>query len=1291
MAFINGSDGGDTLTGTLDGDHIVGGAGNDAINGSNGDDLIEGGDDDDQLTGGVGDDTVLGGDGNDFLSGGPGDDVMDGGAGHDNFFDDNGSGTMIGGSGNDSFEVWTTGNAAETVVVDGGAGDDRLDLLVYGPHLIQADMGDGDDEVDVAGVWGSHVELTLGAGRDIVSIPAFHSTSIGQANVEIMDFETGANGDRIDWLDLLSFVLTGWDQSSSPFASGHVRLVQSGADARLQIDLDGGGDEYVTLLTFRDRQVSDFTFENLDGYSSDGTIPAPLNLQGGDGADLLIGAAGNDLIEGHGEHDRIYGGAGDDLLRGGDALDELLGELGNDRLEGGAGGDNLDGGLGDDLVYGEADDDYLTSIFGNDMLDGGAGDDRFYIRRYIDQADHVTALGGDGSDRIEIISSGASSVIIDGGSGDDVVTFTVLGGDADVTLGAGSDRIVLGGQAAYHLLDEGSILVRDFAAGDGGDVVHFDDFLVGTLYGWQYDNPFGSGFVQLVQSGGDALLQVRGTLGGAFRTIVTFQNVQASTFTTANFDGYPPDGSPVPGLEIAGTPDSDELRGGTGADAIDGLGADDRIYGGAGADSIQGGDGNDVIYGEIGEDEIHGGAGNDWLDGGVGGDQLYGEDGNDVFADYMGPGRMFGGAGDDEFNLTRIEGQEETLEIYGGDDDDVAFLNVRGASHFTLDMGNGDDRVQILALLNGTVSLTLGAGADLITIFQIHPTQPMGMLVVEDFEAGDSGDSLSLIPALGSGLLNWDPDSNPFDSGHLRLVQDGSSAVLQIDRDGGADDLETLITFANSDATFFTEINLGFRPDAIYGTAGADTLGDGPGGVKLAGGAGDDVYVVAHPGDTIVELAGEGSDEVRTALAVYSLAGSANVEKLTATSDFNHDFRGNGGDNVVTGAGGNDFIRLQDGGVDTAIGAGGNDVFLFGAALTSADIVDGGIGNDQVAIQGDYSGGLTLGAGFTSVESFAILPGSDTRFGDTAGNFYDYDLTTVNANVAPGVLMIIDANRLRPGEDFTFNGSAETDGNFFLYGGGGTDTLLGGSNNDTFYFGENGQFGASDHVDGGVSGTDQLGLRGNYTIVFGANQLVSIESIGMVSAQDTRFGALGTSYNYNLTMNDGNLAAGVRMTVDAAPLRPSESLTFNGSAELDGWFRIFGGQGSDTITGSQSADIISGGLGSDNLRGAGGADTFLYRSVADSLLSQRDSILDFSTGDRIDLSQIDAVSGTPANDAFHFIGSAAFSGAAGELRATFYAGNGLWTVSGDVNGDGVADIEFFVTSDHPITGGDFTL
>jgi serralysin len=502
------------------------------------------------------------------------------------------------------------------------------------------------------------------------------------------------------------------------------------------------------------------------------------------------------------------------------------------------------------------------------------------------------------------------------------------------------------------------------------------------------------------------------------------------------------------------------------------------------------------------------------------------------------------------------------------------------------------------------------------------------------------------------------------------------------------------LLFEGDPRSLIENVVAGSAADTIIGNVADNLIDGGLGADSMTGGAGSDVYIVDNEADLVIELAGEGNDEIRTGLANLSLVAFANVEKLAATSDLAHDFRGNGGDNVVTGAGGNDFLRLQDGGIDSVQSGAGNDVILFGATLTSADSVDGGIGIDQIAIQGDYAGGLTLGVGIVSVESFAILPGSDARFGDSAGNFYSYNLTTIDQNVAAGVQMVIDANRLRLGEDFTFNGSAESDGRFFVYGGGGTDTLLGGLGNDTFYFGEANQFGAADHVDGGAAGTDQLGLRGNYTIIFGATQLVSIESIGMVSAQDTRFGALGSAYNYNLTMNDGNLAAGVRMTVDAAPLRGAETLTFDGSAELDGSFRIFGGTGADTISGSQNGDLITGGTGADSLRGGGGADIFVYRTAADSSAGNADHILDFTGGgDRIDLSSIDADSAAAGDQAFHFIGSDAFSGTAGELRAVFDSADNVWAVSADSDGDGLADLFILVTTTgpDPLASGDFSL
>ena len=291
--------------------------------------------------------------------------------------------------------------------------------------------------------------------------------------------------------------------------------------------------------------------------------------------------------------------------------------------------------------------------------------------------------------------------------------------------------------------------------------------------------------------------------------------------------------------------------------------------------------------------------------------------------------------------------------------------------------------------------------------------------------------------------------------------------------------------------------------------------------------------------------------------------------------------------------------------------------------------------------------------------------------------------------------MVIDANRLRVGEDFSFNGSAESDGAFFLYGGGGTDTFLGGSNNDTFYFGENGQFGATDRVDGGVSGTDQLGLRGNYTIVFGASQLTSIESIGMVSAQDTRFGALGSRYDYNLTMNDGNRR---RRSADDGRCRsaPAERDLHLRRRRRDRTARS-GSSADRAPTRSPEARAATSspaGSAPTALRGGGGADIFVYRSAAESAVGGEDRILDFTGGsDLIDLSAIDADSGAGGDQAFHFIGSDAFSGSAGELRASFDAGSGLWAISGDADGDGGADFLILVTTTgpDPIAGGDFSL
>jgi hypothetical protein len=70
--------------------------------------------------------------------------------------------------------------------------------------------------------------------------------------------------------------------------------------------------------------------------------------------------------------------------------------------------------------------------------------------------------------------------------------------------------------------------------------------------------------------------------------------------------------------------------------------------------------------------------------------------------------------------------------------------------------------------------------------------------------------------------------------------------------------------------------------------------------------------------------------------------------------------------------------------------------------------------------------------------------------------------------------------------------------------------------------------------------------------------------------------------------------------------------------------------------------------------------------VEESNSVERDGIQDFSAGDLIDLSRIDANTLLDGDQAFEFIGNAAFSKTAGELRfENISIGGPVWLVQGD--------------------------
>jgi Ca2+-binding RTX toxin-like protein len=143
----------------------------------------------------------------------------------------------------------------------------------------------------------------------------------------------------------------------------------------------------------------------------------------------------------------------------------------------------------------------------------------------------------------------------------------------------------------------------------------------------------------------------------------------------------------------------------------------------------------------------------------------------------------------------------------------------------------------------------------------------------------------------------------------------------------------------------------------------------------------------------------------------------------------------------------------------------------------------------------------------------------------------------------------------------------------------------------------------------------------------------------------------------------------------------------------DGNDYIVGGAGNDTLSGGAGNDTLIGGAGSDILNGGTGNDRFDFDLVSDSPAGPalRDSIVGgFAHGfDLIDLATIDANTLVGGNQAFSFIGSAAFSGVAGQLRYTNYSGNVI--IDADVNGDSLADMQILVAGTNFMAGTDFIL
>lgn len=132
--------------------------------------------------------------------------------------------------------------------------------------------------------------------------------------------------------------------------------------------------------------------------------------------------------------------------------------------------------------------------------------------------------------------------------------------------------------------------------------------------------------------------------------------------------------------------------------------------------------------------------------------------------------------------------------------------------------------------------------------------------------------------------------------------------------------------------------------------------------------------------------------------------------------------------------------------------------------------------------------------------------------------------------------------------------------------------------------------------------------------------------------------------------------------------------------------KLYGRGGNDALNGGDGNDTLIGQSGADVLIGGKDADTFVFQGASDSYGVEKDVIRDFRSGvDHIDLRIIDADANRAGNQAFIFIEGNAFGIRAGELR---FAGG---IVAGDVNGDGIADLEIVLAGVSRLVRTDFYL
>ena len=117
----------------------------------------------------------------------------------------------------------------------------------------------------------------------------------------------------------------------------------------------------------------------------------------------------------------------------------------------------------------------------------------------------------------------------------------------------------------------------------------------------------------------------------------------------------------------------------------------------------------------------------------------------------------------------------------------------------------------------------------------------------------------------------------------IYVVDNGGDMVTEASGEG-TDEVRTTLSAYSLSTHLENLTGLGASNQFLVGNGSNNIIDGGAGADTMVGQAGDDTYVVDNAGDSVNENAGEGTDEIRTNLATYTLAALANVENLTGTN-----------------------------------------------------------------------------------------------------------------------------------------------------------------------------------------------------------------------------------------------------------------------------------------------------------------------------------------------------------------------------------------------------------------------